>query len=273
MLMEKITYHINPETGRANICRATVQGCRFARDGQAPEHYETKQAAQKAYEKQNDEKVLETASKTDNGSEQERLSKIQELAKLAHENGFSERMRKAEINLQAARNYRREKEREEWAKTYKKRKVSLFEKIEGLTKQIEELENDKKQVGKYIEVLSTRSYEAGQFLSTSEKIVSKSQDEDKRLAKLGVEDALLFERETYQDEYKRLLELRQVLRKRLRNPFNIGRQEDKSNLYAVKRRLIQVYAQTYNWRITEKQKQEWNEYWDSIQHLLDENER
>lgn len=84
---------------------------------------------------------------------------------------------------------------------------------------------------------------------------------------------MLFERKTYQDEYKRLLELRQVLRKRLRNPFSMGKQEGKSNLYAVKRRLVQVYAQTYSWRITEKQKQEWNEYWDSIQHLLDEDER
>lgn len=171
MLMEKVTYHINPETGRANICRATVKGCKFTINGQAPEHYKTKQAAQRAYERQNDEKTLIIASKTDGGSGQKQLGNTQESAKNVLKNSSTKRMRKSETEtiLKAARNYRREKDREGFVEIYKKQRVSLFEKIEDLTKQIEELENDKKQVRKYIEVLSTRSYTAGFILTGSKK--------------------------------------------------------------------------------------------------------
>lgn len=37
-----MTYHINPETGRPNICRASIRDCRF---GSSSQHFETKQAA------------------------------------------------------------------------------------------------------------------------------------------------------------------------------------------------------------------------------------
>lgn len=40
-------YHINPETGRVNICTATVQECRY---GSADDHYTSKEAARKASE-------------------------------------------------------------------------------------------------------------------------------------------------------------------------------------------------------------------------------
>lgn len=39
-------FHINPETGRANICRATKRPCEYASDG----HYPDKGSARKAYE-------------------------------------------------------------------------------------------------------------------------------------------------------------------------------------------------------------------------------
>ena len=39
-------YHINPETGRANICRATKRPCEFGSDG----HYTDKASARKAFE-------------------------------------------------------------------------------------------------------------------------------------------------------------------------------------------------------------------------------
>lgn len=39
-------YHINPESGRANICRATKRPCEYASDG----HYPDKGSARKAYE-------------------------------------------------------------------------------------------------------------------------------------------------------------------------------------------------------------------------------
>lgn len=48
---ERKPYHINPETGRANICRASKQTCRFAVDGKEPPHYSTKEEARAAYEK------------------------------------------------------------------------------------------------------------------------------------------------------------------------------------------------------------------------------
>jgi hypothetical protein len=37
-----MTYHINPETGRPNICRASIRDCRF---GSSSQHFETKQDA------------------------------------------------------------------------------------------------------------------------------------------------------------------------------------------------------------------------------------
>lgn len=37
-----MTYHVNPGTGRPNICRATIQDCRF---GSKSEHFESKQDA------------------------------------------------------------------------------------------------------------------------------------------------------------------------------------------------------------------------------------
>lgn len=42
-------YHINPETGRPNVCNAKTQ-CRFAVDGKEPEHYASKDEARKGYE-------------------------------------------------------------------------------------------------------------------------------------------------------------------------------------------------------------------------------
>ena len=45
-------YHINPETGRPNICSAkTPERCIYAKDGEIPEHYDTKEEAREAYAK------------------------------------------------------------------------------------------------------------------------------------------------------------------------------------------------------------------------------
>lgn len=43
-----MTYHINPETGRPNICRASIRECRY---GSSSEHFETKDVAQQHSEK------------------------------------------------------------------------------------------------------------------------------------------------------------------------------------------------------------------------------
>lgn len=39
-------YHINPETGRPNICRAkTPDACKYAKDGESVPHYDSKEEA------------------------------------------------------------------------------------------------------------------------------------------------------------------------------------------------------------------------------------
>ena len=45
-------YHINPDTGRPNICRAqTPERCEYAKGEDIPEHYDTKEGAREAYAK------------------------------------------------------------------------------------------------------------------------------------------------------------------------------------------------------------------------------
>lgn len=51
-------YHINPKTGNANICRANFGNCPYEKDDFA-EHYDTKQEAQKAYEKHMENPISE----------------------------------------------------------------------------------------------------------------------------------------------------------------------------------------------------------------------
>lgn len=51
--MAKTTYHISPDTGRPNICRAqTSNGCLYAKDGEIPPHFDSKEEARSAYEKE-----------------------------------------------------------------------------------------------------------------------------------------------------------------------------------------------------------------------------
>lgn len=59
-------YHINPKTGRPNICRAqTPERCEYAKDGQIPEHYDTKNDALKAYVDSMNDKIVGTCSSRD----------------------------------------------------------------------------------------------------------------------------------------------------------------------------------------------------------------
>lgn len=53
-----IKYHINPETGRANQCTATVKSCKYAQNGEIPQHYDSKEEAKLAYEKDNANKTF-----------------------------------------------------------------------------------------------------------------------------------------------------------------------------------------------------------------------
>ena len=56
-------YHINPETGRPNQCTATVYACKYAVAGEIPEHYDSKEEARAAYEKQMKDKTFENSLK------------------------------------------------------------------------------------------------------------------------------------------------------------------------------------------------------------------
>lgn len=56
-------YHINPDTGRPNICRAqTPERCEYAQNGEVPEHYNSKEEARAGYEKQMAAELLPSAS-------------------------------------------------------------------------------------------------------------------------------------------------------------------------------------------------------------------
>ena len=58
-------YHINPDTGRPNICSAkTPERCIYAKDGEIPEHYDTKEEAREAYAKSMAAHVTVTHSKS-----------------------------------------------------------------------------------------------------------------------------------------------------------------------------------------------------------------
>lgn len=57
-MSSSVRYHTNPQTGNANICRAKFGNCPYEREDFA-EHYDTKEDAQKAYEKQMENPVSE----------------------------------------------------------------------------------------------------------------------------------------------------------------------------------------------------------------------
>lgn len=61
-------YHINPKTGRPNICRAqTPERCEYAQNGEVPEHYDTKEEARAGYEKSMSDQTVSTVSASAKG--------------------------------------------------------------------------------------------------------------------------------------------------------------------------------------------------------------
>ena len=70
-------YHINPETGRPNQCTATVRGCKYAVDGEMPEHYDSKEDARKAYEKIAAQEYGEVKSLSKNNGNSESALKVE----------------------------------------------------------------------------------------------------------------------------------------------------------------------------------------------------
>lgn len=60
MTEKKRRFHVNPETGRPNICRATVRDCPH---GGEDEHFDSTQEAREHFEKANHKKIVETLSR------------------------------------------------------------------------------------------------------------------------------------------------------------------------------------------------------------------
>lgn len=80
-------YHINPDTGRPNICDPKKTGiCKYATDGVNPPHYESKEDAQKAYEKQNESLALLSLSKAKRSNIDPETGFLNEKAKSKIEN-------------------------------------------------------------------------------------------------------------------------------------------------------------------------------------------
>lgn len=104
-------YHINPETGRVNICRADdskAKGCPF---GGADAHYTTKEGARVAYEKQN-ETFQSAPLKKLSSKEKEEVARQERIKRWGPEGGgpnvdgmtpdeaFAERKRFAKSTIQ-----------------------------------------------------------------------------------------------------------------------------------------------------------------------------
>lgn len=69
-------YHVNPESGRPNICRAQIR-CDFAVDGQEPPHFETKAEAKVYAEEKMTEEYGATAKVVKNTNKPKKLTPAQ----------------------------------------------------------------------------------------------------------------------------------------------------------------------------------------------------
>lgn len=349
-------YHINPETGRANICRA-VKNCAFSKNGESIEHYDSKEEAQSAFEKQNSKKTINSIEKrtvivpaTEEEKSQKLDQKIDEMIDdLSHEErqkllthiaGLKRDEKKKEFNkkldqlmvnekyygtvfhhrgkvvnperipkeeyhkLQEEKNRKRIKElrrkeaedkakklKEEQEKVRRKnlhhsqaQKEKSIEDFENLTQQEEELKNDKKKVREYIRLLQRKSHAASAIERASIKIRDNSQKQNKYSAELGVEDAEMFEKETHQDEYRKLLELRAEMRKRIkRNPLTRIKKasadmrgvliEEQSIIREINYRIGRIINRSYKWKIGKEKRDEWAQFEASIDHLLNDDEK
>lgn len=349
-------YHINPETGRANICRA-VKNCAFSNNGESVEHYDSKEEAQSAFEKQNSKKTINSIEKRtvivpatkeeksqkldqkidemiDDLSHEERQKLLTHIAglkrdekkkefnkkldqlmvdekyygtvfhhrgkvvnekriskeeyhKLQEEKGRKrkEELKKKEAEAKAKKfEGEREKARRKNLHSFQAQKEKAIEEFEFLSEQEEALKNDKKKVIEYIRTLHSKSVAASSIEKASIKIRDNSQKENKPSAELGVEDAEMFEKETYQDEYRKLLELRAEMRKRIkRNPLARIRKtsaemrgvltKEQSIIRKINFRIGRILNRSYKWRIGKEARDEWAKFEASIDHLLNDDEK
>lgn len=60
-----VKYHVNPDTGKAAVCRATKRACKYGGESGMENHYATKEEAQTAYEKSMTNHNIKTLNKND----------------------------------------------------------------------------------------------------------------------------------------------------------------------------------------------------------------
>lgn len=85
-------YHINPETGNPNLCKA-VHKCKYATNGATPEHYGSKEEARAAYEKQMKENNLQKIRKQEENRRIAEEEKRQRFEKMEEQIRYSEKMK------------------------------------------------------------------------------------------------------------------------------------------------------------------------------------
>lgn len=74
-------YHINPETGKPGKCTATVKGCKYAINGELPEHYNSIEKAHDAYEKSQTKNIFPSNNKNSNAEIGSKINAIDAYSK------------------------------------------------------------------------------------------------------------------------------------------------------------------------------------------------
>ena len=204
----------------------------------------------------------------------------EEYHRLQEEKGKKRKLeRAAEIRAKEKEMYRRKELR-----VCNERRMKFLEKLEELSEKEEELKNDKKRVEEYIDLLNRKSAAASYLERTAMKTQGFSDDKDKDSAKLRYEDAEIFEKETYQDELRKILELRLEIRKRIkRDPFAAIKKtsadmrgvltKEHSIIRNINHRIGEIIDRSYIWRVKEKDKIEWLKFEETIEHLFDHDEK
>lgn len=83
-------YHISPETGRPNQCTATVRGCKYATDGEMPEHYDSKEEARAAAEKNLSQEYGATSTLKKNSSSNKKTKPNFDVPTRIETNGYTQ---------------------------------------------------------------------------------------------------------------------------------------------------------------------------------------
>lgn len=248
-------YHINPETGVPNICRANV-ACAFAKNGNFPKHYDSRKEAEIAFEKQNIERTVQTLNKKKDLLAKREENKQREI-KQKQSNIYIEQLRKS-----------------------KDQREQCFTAIEELSIKEEALKNNPKKVQEYLYNLEFQTYHAEKledFTSAikSSKLIRDNPEEKEKYNAL-LDDAKAFKQEIMQKEFSEILRLRYELKKQnsniLRRTFANSSVGMNSLLIGdIHGRMNKIYEMYL--RSSYKERADWKEFISAQGHLFEENER